>query len=203
MIRSLEDVERYSRNHARDLPSIADSIELRRPGLNDLEVVGLRRAVPGLTDDYLDIARTWNLEPVSIGYFDLRPPAFGDNSTMIDRLMAANGPANPMFDALVEFGVVEVASYAGDSIVLARKGSARSGQVFRLVPDVDFPLRLRFVANSFADLLKAATQLDSHRATGREGVAGVESFLSGIADYIPDLAIDEWRIFAEVTLGDG
>ena len=101
LIRSLDDVESYSRRHAQNVPQLAHQIEFRRPGLNDLEIARLCRFLPRLTDDYLDILRTWDLADVSIGYFDLRPPSYTQLPGMVDRLIGANTNSNPGFATMV------------------------------------------------------------------------------------------------------
>src|SRR6266540_3355551 len=143
MIRSLEDVERYSRELAQTLPRIADDIEFRRPGLNELEAARLRKNLPSLPDEYLDIARTWRLEPLSVGYFNLRPPSFGKGRTLVDRLIAANSPANPMFDVMQALRMLQVAAYEGDPLVLGSKHTPADNHVFRLAPSGDRAPHLR------------------------------------------------------------
>jgi hypothetical protein len=200
MIRSLDDVERYSRELARTLPRIADSVEFRRPGLSELEVARLRRQLPGLPDEYLEIAKTWDLVPLSIGYFNLCPPSFGKARQFVDRLTVANSPTNPAFDALKTFQMLMVATYEGDPLAIGTKHTPRANHVFRLAPSVDNPPRPRLVARSFGDLLKAATELDVYRASGRTDPGTTKTFLRTIADYIPHMAASEWETFAAEAL---
>ena len=200
MINSLKDVERYSRELAKAVPLIADHTELRSPGLNDLEMARLHKAVPGLTEDYLQIARSWRLDPVSIGYFSLRPPSFGSGRTLVESLIGANGELNPNSDRLKEFRLLEVASYEGDPLTIGARQTPRAGQVFRFALSEDSNPRPRLVASRFEDLLKAATELDASRAAGRVGSDAIQEFLKIINTYVPNTALEEWKQFAEIAL---
>jgi hypothetical protein len=203
LIRSLSDVESYSYEHAKASPRLSDDLEFRSPGLSDLEAKRLQRMLPGLPDDYVDIIRIWRFDSVSIGYFNLQPPTFMTNGKLLDRLLAANSPVNPGFGTLKALQVLETASYEGDSLSIGARGTGRAGHVFRLALSEDPEPRLRFVASTFENLLKAATQLDVYRAAGLHGSKAIEEFLGTIGEYTPDIALKEWRSFAGVALQAG
>jgi hypothetical protein len=200
MIQSLDDVERYSRDLAKAHPQVANEIEFRRPGLSDLEVARLRRQLPGLSDEYVEIAKTWDLAPLSIGYFNLSPPSFGKAHQFVDRLTVANSPANPAFDALKASQMLMVATYEGDPVAIGATHTSRAHRVFRFARSVDNQSQPRLVASTFGDLLKAATELDLNRAHGRTDAGDRRAFLRTIANYIPDLAMSEWETFAAEAL---
>ncbi|HEX9363105.1 MAG TPA: hypothetical protein VGA47_04915 [Candidatus Dormibacteraeota bacterium] len=165
--------------------------------MNDLDRARLRRHLPNLPNDYLEIATTWDLGPLSIGYFNLNPPSLGVARELVDRLIVANTPVNPLFGSFKDSGMLQVASYEGDPLLVGAKGSPVIGQVFRLSASNDQP---QLVAPDFGALLKAATQLDDFRAKGATGDDAIESFLRSIEEYIPATAIPEWTLFADHAL---
>jgi hypothetical protein len=174
-------------------PRTADEVELRRPGLSELEATELRRQLPGLADDYVEIARTWRLDGISIGYFNLWPRRFGKRSGLAASLLGVNSPENPDFGTLRSFQMLEVSTWEGDPICLGAKHTGRAGQAFRLSSSEDLSSQPRFLAKNFGDLLKAATQLHAFSLSG-QGPLGVDNLILAIGAYIPNLALDEWRV---------
>jgi hypothetical protein len=197
MIKTLEDVERYSQEQARLSAEIADHIELRRPGLSEIEAAALRRQLPGLPDDYLEIAQTWQLDGISIGFFNLWPGR-GAHSGLATKLIGANGMGNPGFDGLRHLQMLWVATFEGDPVCVGRKQAAKAGQVFWL-PSHLASAQPRFLACNFGDLLKAATELHAFSLSGR-GVDGVPALISAIGAYIPEFGHAEWRDLASMVV---
>lgn len=197
MIKTLDDVESYSRELAHSSPEIAGEVELRRPGLSEVDAVALRRQLPGLPDDYLAIAKTWQLDGISIGIFNLWPGR-GARLGLATKLIAANGPENPDFDALRCYQMLWVAMFEGDPVCLKARDAAKAGQVFWF-PSHLAPSEPHFLACNFGDLLKAATELHAFSLSG-QGVRGIPAFISAIAAYIPDLGRDEWRSLASMVV---
>jgi len=136
-IDSLDDVEAYAKREALAHPSIASEIELRGPGLSDLQVVALRRALPRIPKNYLAVARRWKLEGVSVGLLELYPPRYGQESDLVSSLVAANSPINHLFPMIEEASLVYVADFEGDPVCIGLEGSARGGHVFRFALEED------------------------------------------------------------------
>lgn len=198
MIKTLEDVERYSQDQAGLSPETADHVELRRPGLTDLEAAALGRQLPGLSDDYLEIVRTWQLDGISIGYFNLWPGRFGSSSGFAARLVAANSPENPAFGLMRASQMLEVASFESDPVCLKATDTAMGRQVFWF-PSHTLSRQPRFLACNFGDLLKAATELHAFSMSDR-GADGIPGFISAITAYIPERGLDEWRDLASMVI---
>jgi hypothetical protein len=76
VIRSLEDVERYTAALAGDHPQLAAEIRLQRSGLSELELARLSRALPQLPSSYTDVIRDWDVSTIAIGFFRLAPRRF-------------------------------------------------------------------------------------------------------------------------------
>jgi hypothetical protein len=198
LIESLDDVEAYANRQAVTNPSIASGIALRGPGLNDLQLAELRRALPRLPKNYLTIARRWKLDKVSIGLLNLCPPGFGRATDLVSCLVAADSPINPLSRMIEESSLVEVASFEGDPVCLGLEGSIRVGHVFRFALAEDATMYPRFVARSFEDLLKGATELHARLMPDPE-MASVEDVILAVRRYIPEEALEEWRILARVS----
>ncbi len=197
-IESLDDVEAYANREAVAKPSIASRIALRGPGLNDLQLAELRRTWPRLPRNYLTIARRWKLDEVSVGWLSLCPPGFGRATDLVSCLVAANSPINPLLGMIEESRLVEVASFEGDPVCLGLEGSVRVGHVFRFALAEDATPYPRFVARSFEDLLKGATAVHAHLMPDPE-MASVEDVILAVRRYIPEEALEEWRVLARVS----
>jgi hypothetical protein len=166
--------------------------------MSDLEAGQLRELLPGLSDEYLTIAQTWQLEGISIGYLTLSPPSFAQARCLVDVLTTANGPINPGFETLQLFQVLEIASWDGDPVCLGSRFTARTGQVFRFssVDDSPYP---RLLAATVEDLLKAATELHAFSLSGH-GPDPIHDLLLNIGTYLPATAVEEWRILASMVV---
>ena len=201
LIRSIDDVERYSRESARAAPEIADRIELRRPGLSEFEVAGLKRQLPGLPDDYLQIAIIWNLDGISIGYLNLWPGRFGERRPGLSAaLLGANSNESPFVGWLRSYQLLHIADFEGDPVCVAAKFTGSAGQVWRFAPVEDPYVRPRLLAKNFGDLLKAATELHAFSMSAR-GTEGIDDLITALRWCIPGQALDEWRILASMVIG--
>ena len=81
----------------------------------------------------------------------------------------------------------------------APEGTGRAGHVFRLALAEDVALHPRFLARSFEDLLKGATELHRYSMSGPRD-RDADSLIHAISRYIPDLAMEEWRSLASMTI---
>jgi len=194
MIRTLDDVEQYTATLARAYPQLAQEIHLKRTGSSEFELARLRRALPKLPASYIDVIRQWDVEAVTIGLFRLAPRRFDTAGELISRLIAANGPSNPIHPILERAGMCEVAAWEADPICARMAGKADAGSLFRL--SIDAPDEPRRLASSFEELIVRAAALDSVRATG----GGVEGFAQAASLPETGPVREEWLRFAEVAL---
>src|SRR5207253_7656440 len=147
---------------------------------------------------YLTVAQRWKLDQVSVGLLSLCPPRFGQASDLASCLIAANSALNPLLKMVKETSLVEVASWEGDPICLGLERSSRAGHVFRFALGADATPYPRFLARSFEDLLKGATELHAHLMPDPE-MASVEDVILVVKQYVPKEALDEWRALARVA----
>lgn len=195
VISTLEELQTYTEQRAAKSPAIATRVLLRSPGLSADETVKLVRQLPGVPRAYLDCARRFALETVELGAFALRPRSFGGVG-LLERLVLANGPANPVVEFLRARDLYEVASLETDPIGVVRDDSvaARSGEVVWVDITSDPSFIVWRLAPDFSTFMIMAGRLYE----ARHADASVEEILDGMA--VDAQQAESWRALASMSL---
>ncbi len=193
MIASLEDVKAYAEERARKNPVVASRILMRSPGLNNEGRRRLRRELPGLPDSYVDCAERYSIGTVELGMAALRPRSFGGED-LVDRLVMANGPANPVFGFLQARGLYEVASWESDPIGVKGRGAPDEGEVFWVDISSGGDFIVSPLAPDFAAFMVMAARLWQGVHTG----ADIEEILQGVQ--LSPWQQEGWRSLGSMVL---
>lgn len=197
MINTLEDLQVYIAEYAMRFPPDArPRFLLRRSSIAVKDLVRLRSAL-NLPESYLACLRRFDLEGVSIGYFQVWPQAPGTD--IVDRIMAANGSINPRLDYLQKERLYEVAGWDADHICVASQSSSMPGRVYWMADELP-DSSAHPIATSFSEFLIAAGRLVQVGAQG-DGQELLETFLSDLGNIMADVSlVGAWRMFAESAL---
>jgi hypothetical protein len=160
VITNLDELIAYSQKLAQDLPW--PHVALRKPGCSPQAVRALADHLPGMPRTYLYIVEAVHLDRVSLGYFLLYPPGYGEDLT--EKLISWNDPAiNPLTDMYREHGVYHVASWEADPIgVVHSEGTFKVGQV-AMYNTGNLEERPVVIGNTFEQFLLLASNLDAIR----------------------------------------
>lgn len=194
MIATLPELVAYTRERAARSPEVANRVLLRSPGIDRADGATLLHELPGLPSSYLDCAERFALETGELGMAVLRPSSFGGTG-LVDRLVTANGPANPLARFMQAHALYEVARWEADPIAVVREDSdTRPGQVVWLDPASGPGVRVAPLANDFAIFLVMA---------GRLFQAGhLDARVEAILEDMPldDEQVRNWRVLASMVL---
>ncbi|MGH9267329.1 MAG: hypothetical protein ACRD0D_04045 [Acidimicrobiales bacterium] len=195
VISTLEELQSYTEQRAAKSPAIASRVLLRSPGLSADEASRLGRDLPGLPSTYLDCAERFALETVELGMVALRPRSLGGDG-LLERLVLANGSANPVAEFLRGQDLYEVASWETDPIGVVRDDSTsgRSGQVVWVDVTSDPSFIVSPLAPDFATFMVMAGRLYQALHTG----ASVDEILDGSA--VDARQTESWRALASMAL---
>ena len=126
MIKTFDELEAHTRTIAARYPAEAAEIILAGPGLGPKDRKELLSHIRGLPESYLECAQRFNLLRVRSGYFAFWPEAF-DRGNLVQTLLVAASITNPQHARFSQCGVVQVASWEADPIVITLSGSSEPG----------------------------------------------------------------------------
>lgn len=193
-IDDLDDLRRFMERLAADMPpAVADRLRLRAPGISDAERRRLEADLPGLPGSYLDCAQRFALESTELGVLQLRPGSLGGR-TLAERLVAANGPTNPLHAALQERHLFEVAVIESDPVCVVSDRAADAGQVVWMDIESGGDPVVSPLAPDFATFMIVAGRL--YQASLADGVA--ELVLVGLD--LDARSVETWRDVASMVL---
>lgn len=174
MITTLSGLVEYSKHVAKEFPNDTNEILLKQPGLSEAEQIELIAILPQLPDSYLEVASKVGLLGIRSGYFAFWPEAFGDSS-FIESLGHANSNVNPYFQRLNERGLIQIANWEAEPIVVSSKFIDRKGgEVFK-VSIGSRELSLTKLASTFEMFLILVGNLDEV-STSFEDYDAVQEF---------------------------
>ena len=128
MIYNLEELIAFSKSRSYPSPLLRKISVFERPGCSVDEINAIKRALPGIPQNYLDIITAVELNDIEIGAFRLSP---GPKGCLVDKLIEANQESiYPIAARLHEDGVYYVAEFDADTIgVVYRNVLFKTGQI--------------------------------------------------------------------------
>jgi hypothetical protein len=201
MIKSISDLEKYTQKIAAKYPEEAEEIILKSPGISKEEEQIILKNIPQISAVYLNCAKRLDLIGVKLGYFFLWPAPrteFNLSKTIIE----ANAEHNPFKKILKENGLVQVALWEADPIVVANADSKYGeDRVFKI--NTGSPKsNLQNLANNFEDFLIIIGNLDETAQTSEEhNEEEVNEFLEKVKYLIKDEdTLKTWQTIAEIVI---
>jgi hypothetical protein len=189
VIETIDDLVALTEAHAAMRPLNANEIRLRTPGCTENEIARLQKALPGLPESYLNVAKRVTLSFVSISGLVVSPGKRGGED-LFTRLTRANSPSSPQWGFVDAHGLYEVAQYPGSLVCVARLGTARAGEVLRIDYGWDGVDNLQLLRNawSFDQLLLGFGRIREQLLAKRFGPDVVVEVLTSLKS---DFAFDE------------
>lgn len=194
-INTLEEAKAYSLRICEEFPDDKDRSDLTSPLA---EVEALKVSVPGLPQNYCDVASMVALKGKVVGYFSLWPEAF-NRSTLEESLALANSDKSPFVERFREIGAYHVAGYEAEPIGVVGEAEPNRGEVFKL--DIgNPPLRASKLASSFEEFLLIAVSLDKAQME-EQGEDASSSFLEDVKHFASEEIAENWRVISETSFG--
>jgi hypothetical protein len=194
-INTLEEAKAYSIGICEKFPEDKDRSDLTSPLAN---VEALKAAIPGLPQNYCDVARQVALKGKIVGYFSLWPEAF-NKSTLEESLVEANSDKSPFVARFREIGAYHVAGYEAEPIGVVGEAKFNQGEVFKL--DISgSSLSASKLASSFEEFLLIAASLDKAQMED-QGEGASRSFLKDVQKFASEEIAENWRVICEVAFG--
>jgi hypothetical protein len=205
VITSIDELAAFTRTLADKLPELRDSIVLQQPGYPQDALDFLSSELPGIPQSYLSVVKSFRLDGIAIGYFQLSPQSF-DGNNLIEKLIACNkSGANPFAERHQQHGVYQVASWEADPIcVVYKDGPYKKGQIVKY--SVENPTARPIVlADTFEQFLVLAGNLDAIRDSYSEsddssvGLSEFRMCLAQLASQNKEI-IPAWEAIASIVL---
>lgn len=160
MIKTLNDLVRYTKQKSARIPVIAEEIELKELSPNSLSFVASGNVISSLPLNYVQVANKLSLKGVSIGTLRLYPYSKKSSSLQESIVDVNTQVANPYIDFYVEHDLVEVANLEADIVCIRRANSLDEGTVFLISTSAGLKQQPRELASSFEELLILRGNMD-------------------------------------------
>ena len=187
MVKAITEALEYYSSREQEIRSFGGAILKER--VNPL--VGLDQFVRGLglSRSYTDFVSQYQVEGVSLGFFDLCP---GDNVSVLDSLRELNGQfQNP----LLPDNLVNVASFEADIIGIAKASPYHGdGSVYFVDITIAPGARVRPLASTFENFIVLASALD--KIVVEETDNPTSAIIELALDIGSDDYVESWRHIA-------